>query len=205
MVTFLEARPTGRAQVARREAGGADEMARAVTGAVLERRAATFVVEADSVARVTEVMSPLRVLMLMMGRASGRVSATISPRFSEGTYPALLDVIARLNDTGAGDLWRPDGARTVAVGSARHVFVSADMPVIEHSARPDCVLEVVEAHRVTDFWYRSRVAPRLAGDGLVRVFFGKGGVTGSAFEMAQAEAMAEEAFTGKARRFSLKD
>ena len=198
MVMALEAKR----EVAERPAGGADELARSVTAAVLTKRAATFVVEADSVSRVTEVMSPVRLLMLMMGRAAGRVSATISPRFSEATYPALLDLIGRLNDAGAADLWQPDGARTVAVGPARHVFVSADMPVVEQSARPDCLLEVVEAHRISASWYRSRVARRLT-PGLVRVFFGQGGVPGSAFEMAQAEALAEEAFTGSARRFSL--
>lgn len=178
----------------------------ALMAALLSHSPATFTIETgatDSVRAVTEFASPLRLFLLMAGRASGGVSATVAPHFSEETYPALLDLVGRLNGSGASDLWRPDGARTLAVGSARHMFISADMPVVERSARPDRFLEVVAAHRLQADWYRSRVAPRPVSGSMVRVFYGRRGVAGSAFAAADAEAMAEEAMTGERRRFSL--
>ena len=173
---------------------------------LLSRSPATFTIETgktDSVRAVTEFASPLRLFLLMAGRASGGVSATVAPHFSEETYPALLDLVGRLNGSGASDLWRPDGARSLAVGEARHMFISADMPVVERSARPDRLLEVVAAHMIQADWYRSRVAPRLVAGSMVRVFYGRRGVAGSAFAAADAEAMAEEAMSGERRRFSL--
>jgi hypothetical protein len=178
----------------------------ALMASLLSRSPATFTVETGdtgSVRAVTEFASPLRLFLLMAGMVSGGVSATVAPHFSEETYPALLDLVGRLNGSGASELWRPDGARTLAVGEARHVFISADMPVVERSVRPDRLLEVVAAHRITADWYLSRVAPRVVDGSMVRVFYGRRGVAGSAFAAADAEAMVEEAMTGGRRRFSL--
>lgn len=178
----------------------------ALMASLLSRSPATFTIETGSVHDVTEFASPLRLFLLIAGRMSGGVSATVAPHFSEETYPALLDLVGRLDSSGASDLWRPDGGRTIAVGEARHMFISADMPVAERPvrpARPDRFLEVVAAHRLSAEWYRSRVAPKLVAGSLVRVFYGRRGVSGSAFAAADAEAMAEEAITGERRRFSL--
>lgn len=183
------------------------EAGRAITAALMSRKPATFTIEADSVSSVTGFASPLRLFLLMSGRSTGGVSAAVAPHFSEETYPALLDLVGRLDGSGASDLWRPDGARTVALGDAKQMFISADMPVTERSMRPDRLLEVVAAHRIPADWYRARVTPRLSPgsskDSPVRVFYGRCGVSGSAFEEADAEAMAEEAMTGERRRFSI--
>lgn len=204
MVTAIERRP----EIARPERPdisprGVDAFGMAALDALLRRERAVFAVEADSASAVTAVMSPLRTFLLLFGRAEGQVSATISPRFSEQTYPAMLDVISRLNDAGGSDAWRPDGSRSIAVGPSRHIFVSADMPVAEQSPNPDGLVEVVEAHRIAAGWHRKRVAPRLSSPKLVQVFFGRPGVAGSVFDAAQAEAMADEAISGQPRRFSI--
>jgi hypothetical protein len=142
--------------------------------------------------------------LLMSGRWSGGVSATVSQHFSEQTYLALLDLVGALNDSGAADLWKPDGSRSVMVRQARHVFVSVDMPVVEKSMRPDRLLEIVASDEISEEWYRTRVAPRLSPRSpVVRVFYGKVGNTGSAFAAAEAEAIAEEALTGERRCFSI--
>ncbi len=182
---------------------GPVEAGRAITASLVSRTPATFTVEADSSYAVTGFASPLRLFLLMSERSSGGISASVAPNFSEETYPALMDLVGRLDGSGASDLWRPDGARTVALGGARQMFISADMPVVERSVKPDRLLEVVSAHRIPAEWYRARVAPKLSSNSLVRVFYGHRGVSGSAFAAADAEAMAEEAFTGERRRFSL--
>lgn len=179
------------------------EAGMAITAALMSRKPATFTIEATSVSDVTGFASPLRLFLLMSGKSSGGVSAAVAPHFSEETYPALLDLVGRLDGSGASELWRPDGARTVALGDAKQMFISADMPVAERSMRPDRLLEVIAAHRVPADWYRARVMPRLSKDSPVRVFYGRRGVAGSVFEVADAEAMAEEAMTGERRRFSL--
>lgn len=205
MVTAIERRPEvfspNKVEIDR----GSDEFGRAVLDAVLKRTPAVFAVEAESAHAVTALMSPLRVFLLLIGRAEGQVSATVSPGFSEETYPAMLDVVGRLNEAGGSDLWRPEGSRSVAVGPSRHMFISSDMPVVEKSASPDGLLEVVEAHRITSDWFRRRVAPRLSSNSLVRVFYGRSGVPGSVFDAAQTEAMADEAISGQLRRFSISD
>ena len=176
----------------------------AVMAALLENKPATFVIEARDTHEINRFASPLRMFLLMSGRWFGGTSATVSPHFSEQTYPALLDLVGTLNDSGAADLWKPDGSRSVLVGKARHVFVSVDMPVVEKSMRPDRLLEIVAADEISDAWYRTRVAPRLSpGSPVVRVFYGKSGNTGSTFAAAEAEAIAEEALTGERRRFSI--
>ncbi len=179
------------------------EAGRAITSALMSRTAATFTIDVESSRAATEFASPLRLFLLMFGKASGGVAAAVAPHFSEETYPALLDLVSRLDGSGASELWRPDGARTVALGEARQMFISADMPVAEKSQKPDRLLEVVSADAISAEWYRARVAPRLSGNSLVKVFYGRRGVDGSALEAADAEAMAEEAITGERRRFSL--
>ncbi len=201
MVMTLE-RP---AAVEQSDLAGPVEAGRAISAALLRRTPATFTIEADSVSSITGFASPIRLFLLMSGRSTGGVSAAVSPHFAEETYPAMLDLVARLDGSGASELWRPDGARTVALGDARQMFISADMPVAERSVSPDRLLEVVAAHRVPASWYRARVAPRLSSTSMVRVFYGLRGFAGSVFEEADAGAMAEEAMTGERRRFSLSD
>ncbi len=202
MVMTLE-RPDAAVAVETRELPGATAAGQAITTALISRAQATFTVQTDSIPAITGFATPLRLFLLMAGKASGGVSAAIAPHFSEETYPALLDLVGRLDGSGASDLWRPDGSRTVALGDAKQMFISADMPVVERSMSPDRLVELVAAHRIPGDWYRSRVAARLTKVSPVRVFYGMPGREGSAFEQADAEAMAEEAMTGECRRFAL--
>ena len=201
MVMTLE-RPVVESAV-RRGLPGSAEAGRAIMSALMRREAATFTIEVDSASRVREFASPLRMFLLVSGREAGGVSVTVAPHFAEQTYPAMVDLVGRLDGAGASDLWRPDGARSVALGEARQMFISADMPLAERSPRPDRLVEVVSADSLPAEWYRTRVAPRLAGRSPVRVFYGLQGASGSAFAEADAEAMAEEAITGELRRFSI--
>jgi hypothetical protein len=202
MVLALD-RYTEKLRIAAPDLPGRTMAGHAVMAALLQNKPATFVIEAEHSHEINRFASPLRMFLLMSGRLSGGVSATVAPHFSEQTYPALLDLVGALNDSGAGVLWKPDGARSVMVGNARHVFVSVDMPVIEKSPRPDRLLEMVASDEIADEWYRSRVAPRLNAESMVRVFYGMSGSAGSAFAAAEAEAIAEEAMTGERRRFSM--
>lgn len=178
------------------------EAGQAIMSALLNRSEATFTILTDA-RSVMEFASPLRQFLLMSGSHAGGVSAAIAPRFSEQTYPALLDLVGRLNGSGASELWRPNGARTVALGEARQMFISADMPVIEKSQRPDRLLEVVSADEISADWYQKRVARRVSDSSVVKVFYGKCAVDGSVFASADVEAMAQEAMAGQRRRFSL--
>jgi hypothetical protein len=121
----------------------------------------------------------LRMLLLFMNRESGSISATVSPSFQDDTYPAMLALVKGFQASGVGEDWRPDGPRSVRLGSARHLFVSVDMPVADRSPSPDTLIEIVAAHRISVSWYDQRVRPRTASTGLTTVMFGVPGTAGS--------------------------
>ena len=181
----------------------AQECGRAVVQSAVTGMGFTFAVEASGVGAVNSFATPLRTWMLAARMVSGGVSATVAPSFFGGTYPAMLALVQSLNASGLGDLWKPEGVRTVRLDRAVHVFVSADRPVPERSPAPDTLLEVVEAHRTGMDWYAGRVAPRAAAPGLTKVFYGLPGTAGSVFEHVRAEAVAAEALDGVRRCFSL--
>ncbi len=125
-----------------------------------------------------EFSTRLRLLLLFMNRETGSVSATVSPSFRNDTYPAMLALVNAFHRSGASGDWRPDGPRAIRVGKARHLFVSADMPVADRSPSPDTMLEVVAAHRIDAAWYDQRVRPRASYPGLTTVMFGVPGMAG---------------------------
>ena len=156
-----------------------------------------------------EFSTRLRMLLLFMNRETGSVSAPVFPSFQNDTYPAMLALVNGFHRSGAGGDWHPDGPRAIRVGKARHLFVSADMPVADRSPSPDTMLEVVAAHRIDASWYDQRVLPRASGPGLTTVMFGVPGVpgghgnydsifAGSVFKRERAKNLSGRASSGSA-------
>ncbi len=181
------------------------QFGREVLRSVVSGAGLTFAVDAPDAAAVTRLVTPLRTWLLVMRQGTGGTSATVSPSFTGETYPAMLALVSSLSDAGLADAWRPDGARTVRLERAAHIFVSADLPVPERAPAPDSLLEVVEAHRIGADWYAARVGPRARSPGLTKVYYGLPGATGSAYEAARRDAISAEAGDGIRRHFGLLD
>ena len=130
---------------------------------------------------VQEFSTRLRMLLLFMNRNEGSVSATVSPSFQDDTYPAMLALVKGFQGSGASEDWHPDGPRSIRVGSARHLFVSVDMPVMDRSPSPDMLIEIVAAHKISSSWYDQRVSPRVASIGMTTVMFGVPNSPGSEY------------------------
>ena len=93
-------------------------------------------------------------------------------------------LVSALEKAGAGELWQPVGERSIAIGAARHVFVSVDNPIRDDSTRvfPNMLIEVVGAHMIDPDWFDRTVAPRCQDESLTFVFYGQAGFPGSLFE-----------------------
>ena len=185
-------------------APGREAFARAVMAALADV-GGTFSVDAPSSLAVTGMATKLRLWLLVTRAAAGGVSATVSPEFLEDTYPAMLALARSLDDAGLKGVWTPEGERTVRLGKARHMFVSADRPSSRsggRNPRPDTLLEVVSAERIDAEWYRSRVSPRAAAEGLTTVVYGApGGDT--VFQQMRTKNLLAEWRDGTRRHFSL--
>ena len=164
-----------------------EEFGRALLKSVTAREGATFTVDVQDAAAVTDLITGLRSWLLVIGAGTGIASATVSPTFLGETFPAMLSLVRELERSGA--TWRPSGPRTVQVGEAKHVFVSRDRPVAGRTPNPDGIIEVVHAHRVDREWFHERVSPRCQAPGLTRVFYGQPGVTGSIYEEVRGESL----------------
>ena len=176
-------------------------MGRALLKSVTAREGATFTVDVHDAAAVTDLISGLRSWLLVVGAGTGVASATVSPRFLDETYPAMLALVRELERSGA--TWRPSGPRTVQVGEAKHVFVSRDRPVAGRTPNPDGIIEVVGAHNIDRDWYYERVSPRCQAPGLTRVFYGQPGVSGSIYEEVRNESLGVAERGGPQRHFEL--
>ncbi len=130
----------------------------------------TITVDVHEDEDMQQILTRLRMLVIFMNRSDGAVSATITPSFLKDTYPAMLSLVKNFEKSGID--WKPDGPRSVAVGQAKHRFVSVDMPVADKSSAPNSLVEVVNAHRVDAGWYEQRVRPRTSALGLTVVMFG---------------------------------
>lgn len=176
MLTTVESpTPAGIVHTAERE-----EFGRALLKSVSAREGATFTVDVQDAAAVTDVATSLRSWLLVVGAGTGVSSATVSPTFLRETYPAMLALVRELERSGA--VWRPNGPRTVQVGNANHVFVSRDTPVAGKTPNPDGLVEVVDAQHIDRDWFHERVSPRCRAPGLTRVFYGQPGESGSIYE-----------------------
>jgi hypothetical protein len=136
------------------------------------RGSLTITVDLEPGESAQEFSTRLRLLILVMNRDEGSVSATVSPSFRDDTYPAMLALVKALEGSGAGDDWHPVGPRSIRMGKAKHLFVSVDIPVADRSASPDTLIEIVAAHRIDASWYDQRVFPRTSATGLTTVMFG---------------------------------
>jgi hypothetical protein len=145
------------------------------------RGSSTITVDLEPGESAQEFSTRLRLLILVMNRDEGSVSATVSPSFRDDTYPAMLDLVKALEGSGVGDDWHPDGPRSIRMGKAKHLFVSIDVPVADRSASPDTLIEIVAAHRIGASWYDQRVLPRTSTIGLTTVMFGVPNSPGSEY------------------------
>ncbi len=179
-----------------------EEFGRALLKSITTREGATFTVDVQDAAAVTDLVAGLRSWLLVIGAGTGVASATVSPTFLGETFPAMLSLVRELERSGA--TWRPNGPRTVQVGEAKHVFVSRDRPVAGRTPNPDGMIEVVSAHRVDRDWFHERVSPRCQAPGLTRVFYGRPGVPGSIYEEVRNEILSVTGPGEPQRHFDLR-
>ncbi len=180
--------------------GKSEAFGRALIRSVIDRDGSVFTVDAPTASAATELATNLRAWLLVLGAGTPAASATVSPTFLGETYPAMLALVRKMEENGAA--WKPSGARTIRIGNASHVFVSRDRAVAEKSPNPNGVIEIVDAHRIDRQWFYERVAPRCKRPGLVRVFYGLPGVTGSIYDEVRAANLAGAA-RNEPRHFDL--
>ncbi len=144
----------------------------------------SFAVKCRSVRQTTDFATPMRSMLLTLSSAFGGISATVSPSLNLNTWPAMDMLVSALEKAGAGELWQPIGERSIAVGAARHVFVSVDNPIRDDSTRvfPNLLFEVAGAHMIDPEWFDRTVAPRCRDKSLTFVYYGQSGFAGSLFE-----------------------
>ena len=121
---------------------------------------------------IVEISARLRLLFLFINREQPSNSASVAPSFAQDTYPAMLALVKTLEGAGMGEDWSPDGARSIRIGKAKHLFVSVDMPIADQSSFPDTFLEIIQSHQIDVSWYDECVYPRASAPGLTTVMFG---------------------------------
>ena len=166
-----------------------DDLGQRIMASAMSSEREIFAVKSRSVSVATDFATPMRALMLTLTSGFGGISVTVSPSLNLNTWPAMDALAAELEAAGAAELWQPIGERSIAIGSSRHVFVSADHPVRDDATRvyPNTVVEVVGAHLIKPEWFDRVVAPRCHDEALTFVFYGQAGFSGSMFERAWAE------------------
>lgn len=162
----------------------AEELGRLITTSAVSAVPSSFAIGCRSALQVTRFATPMRGLMLTLGSAFDSTSATVSPSLLLHTFPAMEAMVGALRESGANLPWHPDGERSIGLGSARHLFISHDMPVPDDArgCQPDTLLEVVGAHLIPASWFDSVVAPKCDMDKLTVVYYGMVGIEGSLFE-----------------------
>lgn len=166
-----------------------DELGQRIMQSAVSDDRESFAVKCRSVRQATDFATPMRSMMLTLTSAFGGISATVSPSLNLNTWPAMDQLVSALENAGAGELWQPIGERSIAVGAARHVFVSVDNPIRDDSTRvfPNLLIEVVGAHMIDPDWFDRTVAPRCQDESLTFVFYGQAGFVGSLFDRAWEE------------------
>ena len=163
-----------------------DELGQRIMQSAMSSEQESFALKCRSVRHATEFSTPMRSLLIAMTSGFGGISATISPSLNLNTWPAMDELVAALEESGAGELWQPIGERSIGVGAARHVFVSVDNPIRDDATRvlPNLLVDVVGAHLIDPDWFDRVVAPRCQGGALTFVYYGQSGFAGSLFERA---------------------
>ena len=183
-----------------------EELGRALLKSVSAREGATFTVDVQNAAAVTDLITGLRSWLMVVGAGTGVASATVSPTFLGETFPAMLALVRELERAagGSGVTWQPSGPRTIQVGRAKHVFVSRDRPVAGKTPNPDGIVEVVDAQHIDRDWFFERVSPRCQAPGLTHVFYGMPGVQGSIYEEIRNKSVSSAGEGGPRRHFDLR-
>ena len=163
-----------------------DDLGRRIMQSALSDESDSYSVKCRSVRHATDFATPMRSMLLAMTSGFGGISATVSPSLNLNTWPAMDMLVSSLEKAGAGELWQPVGERSIAIGVARHVFVSVDNPIRDDSTRvfPNMLIEVVGSHLIDLEWFDRTVAPRCQDESLTFVFYGQAGFAGSLFERA---------------------
>ncbi len=169
--------------------GDRDELGQRIMQSAVSDDGESFAVKCRAVSLATDFATPMRSMLLTLSSAFGGISVTVSPSLNLNTWPAMDQLVSALEEAGAGELWQPVGERSIAVGAARHVFVSVDNPIRDDSTRvfPNMLIEVVGAHMIDPDWFDRIVAPRCLDESLTFVFYGQAGFPGSLFERAWEE------------------
>lgn len=166
-----------------------DELGQRIMQSAVSSEREIFAVQCRSVRHATDFATPMRSMLLTLSSAFGGISATVSPSLNLNTWPAMDQLVSALEKAGAGEFWQPVGERSIAVGAARHVFVSIDNPIRDDSTRvfPNLLIEVVGAHMIDPEWFDRIVAPRCQDEALTFAFYGQAGFAGSLFARAWEE------------------
>ncbi len=169
--------------------GDRDELGQRIMQSAVSDDEESFAVKCRAVSLATDFATQMRSMLLTLSSAFGGISVTVSPSLNLNTWPAMDQLVSALEKAGAGELWQPVGERSIAVGAARHVFVSMDNPIRDDSTRvfPNMLIEVVGAHMIDPDWFDRTVAPRCQDESLTFVFYGQAGFPGSLFERAWEE------------------
>ena len=166
-----------------------DQLGQKIMQSAMSRERVSFAVKSPSVSHATDFSTPIRSMLLTLASGFGGINVTVSPSLNLNTWPAMDALVAALEESGAGELWQPIGERSVAIGAARHLFVSVDNPIRDDATVvfPNVLVEVVGAHLIDPEWFDRVVAPRCRNEALTFVFFGQVGFEGSLFERAWHE------------------
>ena len=166
-----------------------DLLGQKIMETAMSRERVSFAVKSRSVSHATEFATPIRAMLLTLASGFGGISVTISPSLNLNTWPAMDALVAALEGSGAGELWQPIGERSIAIGAARHLFVSVDNPIRDDSTVvfPNVLVEIVGAHLIDPEWFDRIVVPRCRDQALTFVFYGQAGFEGSLFERAWQE------------------
>ncbi len=166
-----------------------DQLGQRIMQSAMAPERGSFAVKCRSVAHATDFATPIRSMLLTLTSGFGGINVTISPSLNLNTWPAMDALVAALEESGAGELWQPIGERSIAIGAARHLFVSVDNPIRDesNSVFPNALVEVVGAHLIDPSWFDRIVAPRCRYEALTFVFYGQAGFEGSLFERAWRE------------------
>ena len=166
-----------------------DQLGQKIMQSAMARERVSFAVKSPSVRHATDFATPVRSMLLTLASGFGGINVTISPSLNLNTWPAMDALVAALEESGAGELWQPIGERSIAIGAARHLFVSVDNPIRDDATVvfPNVLVEVVGAHLIDPEWFDRIVAPRCRNEALTFVFYGQAGFEGSLFERAWHE------------------
>jgi hypothetical protein len=177
-----------------------DEFGQSVIDSVINRKGHSFSIAVSDESEIGSISGRLEKFLLLLSAASGGTLARVAPRFSDDTLPALASLTRELP---AG--WKVEGERTIRYGRARQVFVSVDRPLQSSGAksRPDRLLEVVSAHRVTSDWFQTRVQPRIKDQSeLTIAYYGVATDGESLFSQVTEDHLQMESHGGERRHFN---